>query len=136
MHVKIVATKVADANRLSFLPFYFGGAMLLAEACVFKLAEQQSEDYRGGLWDFYELTNGGCYMAPSGPERLRVKVRTNEYEGEMSRDAAGIVWTMFACSHLAFRFEAAAELLSTRYHQLREFALEHPEAREIMAAVD
>lgn len=135
-HVKIVASRVPDDSRMDFLPHYFGGAMLLAEACVYKLAEEQSGDYKGGLWDFFELTNGGAFMAPSSPDVLLLSVRTNGYVGELSREAAGIVWTLFALSHLSFRFPDAAELLSQRYYQLRDYALDHPEARAILAAMD
>lgn len=59
----------------------------------------------------------------------------NGYSGTVSGDAAGIIATLYALSHLAFRFEAVA-VLSERFHQLREFALAHREAAAILAAID
>lgn len=35
---------------------------LRLEPCVFGLARQLSEDYRGGLWEFHVLSNSGFYM--------------------------------------------------------------------------
>lgn len=47
-----------------------------------------SEDYNGGFWNFYTLTNGGFYMAPAGDKRMRLEVDGNGFSGEMSADAA------------------------------------------------
>jgi hypothetical protein len=45
---------------------------------VFDTASQLSPDYNGGYWEFYNLSNGGFYIAGIGdavsrcvPERLR-----------------------------------------------------------------
>jgi len=38
-------------------------------------------------------------------------------------------------SHLAFKFETV-EVFADRFHQLREFAIEHVESQAILAAID
>jgi hypothetical protein len=93
------------------------------------------ESYSGGYFNFYDISNGGCFMALERSEPLTIAGDGNGYEGTMSAEAAGVVSTLFALSHLAFRF-FEIELLSERYHQLREFALDHPEAGAILAAID
>jgi hypothetical protein len=65
---------------------------------------------------------------------LQVCVHGNGYEGQMSADAAGITACLFALSHLSFRIPN--DLISRHYYQLRDFALEHAEATEILAAID
>ena len=64
--------------------------MMRGEALVFGWLDALSEDYNGGFWNFYTLTNGGFYMAPAGDKRMRLEVDGNGFSGEMSADAAGI----------------------------------------------
>ena len=57
----------------------------------------------------------------------------------MSPDAAGVVGTLFALSHLQMGLQllpADADRLSDAFYALREFAIEHAEAREILGAID
>jgi len=73
-------------------------------------------------------------MAPDR-ESFRFCVNTNGYEGLLSADAAGITVCLFACSHLSF-YDSRDDLFAERFHQLREFALQHAEAAQILAAID
>ena len=130
----IEARLVDDSRRLSMLPHYFGRRMMMFESAVYNFMHRFGPDYRGGFWQFYELGNGGFYMAPDG-ESFRFQVDTNGYEGVMSADAAGITVCLFACSHLSF-YNGGDELFAERFHQLREFVLQHAEADEIFAAID
>jgi hypothetical protein len=57
--------------------------MLKGEALVYGWLEQLSEDYTGGFWDFYTLSNGGFYMAPSGDKRFDIDVSGNGFTGEL-----------------------------------------------------
>jgi Antirestriction protein len=52
----------------------------------------------------------------------------------MSSAAAGITACLFSLSHLSFRIPD--EVISSHFHQLRDFGLEHPEAGAILAAID
>jgi hypothetical protein len=93
----VTASLVADNHRLTFLPSYFGPRLMMrGEALVYAWLRRLSEDYDGGYWNYYTLTNGGFYMAPKPDKRLRVEVDGNGFSGEMSADAAGIVATLFA----------------------------------------
>jgi hypothetical protein len=47
----------------------------------------------------------------------------------------GVTVTLFALSSLAFDYPKV-EVLATRFHQLREFALENAERRLIFQAID
>jgi hypothetical protein len=108
--------------------------MMRFEAAVFNWMHRFAPDYWGGYWQFYDLSNGGFFMAPDGGTH-RVCIDSNGYAGTMSADAAGITTCLFACSHLSFH-DPRGELFAERFHQLREYALGHPEAGEIFSAID
>ena len=127
------ATKVPEAYRLAFLPRHFGRLFMQVESSIYGHMRGLCPGYTGGFWEFFELSNGGCYMAPAG-EAFEIQA-PNGHSGTVSGDAAGIIATLYALSHLAFRFEEVT-VLSDRFHQLREFALGHREAAAILEAID
>ena len=131
---EVSALRVDDLRRMGTLPRYFGDRAMRFESAVYNFMHRLSPDYRGGFWQFYELSNGGFYMAPDR-ESYRLSIDSNGYEGTMSADAAGITVCLFACSHLSFQ-DTRFDLYAQRYHQLREFAIEHSEAAQIFAAID
>jgi hypothetical protein len=115
------------------LPRHFGKYMLTIEDAVYTFMRHLAQDYLGGYWHFYELSNGGFYMAPDCAP-LDLRVNGNGFERQMSADAAGITACLFAFSHLSFRNQNGT--FSSHYYQLRDFALEHPEGAAILAAID
>jgi Antirestriction protein len=135
----VTASVVADNHRLTFLPSYFGPRLMIrGEALIYAWLRRLSDDYDGGYWNYYTLSNGGFYMAPKLGKRLRVEVDGNGFSGEMSADAAGIVATLFALGQLAAEIQGtdAADTLIDRYHFLREFVDDHAEAGPIYQAID
>jgi hypothetical protein len=130
----VAASLVADTARLLALPRHFGAHLLEAETTIFAWLRELSADYQGGYWHFYDLSNGGFYMAPEVSESLRIEVLGNGYRGRMSADAAGITTCLFAYSHLSFRFRDGP--FGNHYAWLLDFAADHAEARSILAAVD
>jgi len=132
----VTSSLVADADRrVQFLPRFFSRYMLKVEARIFAQMGKLCDSYHGGYWNFYELSNGGAFMAPASDKPLLIDVEGNGYHGSLSAEAAGITATLFALSRLSFQ-HPEAELLAERFHQLREFALDHPEASGIFAAID
>jgi hypothetical protein len=133
--VSIVSTKVVERQRLDFLPQHFGRLMLKIEHAVYSQLRMLCADYQGGYWDYFDLSNGGCYLAPSTPRGYRILVEGNGFSGCLDAECAGIVATLFALSHASMR-HPNVERLSERFYQLREFACEHPDGNLIMAAID
>jgi hypothetical protein len=131
----VTASQVANRDRMSFLPKFFGQRlMILGENLVYAWLERLSEDYKGGLWHFYTLSNGGFYMAPAYDKPLRVFVEGNGFEGELSANAAGIVATLYALCQLAE--ETGSDRIISLYHLLREYLDDHPEGGLIFSAID
>lgn len=134
MNEKIVATLVSDKNRLAMLPKHFGHFMMGIENRVYGFMREMCDAYDGGYWHYYELSNGGFYMAPDMDEQLTISVESNLVCGEMSADAAGITVCLFAYSHMSFA--PGAQGIGEYYHLLRDYAFQHDEVQMIMKAID
>ncbi|WP_420991428.1 antirestriction protein [Cupriavidus sp. 30B13] len=131
----IIKTLVPSANRIGFLPQHFGlHAAMLVEPNIYAQLGSLCKAYDGGLWHFYELDNGGCFMAPNSDKPFHLENPDNDSSETMSAEAAGIVACLYTFSLLSFR--PGMEPLGDKYHQLREFALEHPECANIFALID
>ena len=131
---RIETREVPEGERLDVLPKRFGQHMLVVESAIYDFMAASARSYRGGFWKFFELSNGGFYMAPVGEITFDIHVEGNGFEGVMSADAAGITACLFAFSHLSFQIRSDA--LVNHFYQLRAFALEHAEASVILAAID
>lgn len=127
---------VPDERRLEFLPSLFGSSLLIvAENAVYSFMDQLSPlDYRGGHWDFYEHDGKPLFMAPRHTTRFRITGEITGFQGDVSAEAAGIIATLFTFSHLSFRNQS--ERLSEGYAQLHTYCAGHPEATEILQAID
>lgn len=132
-HTPIAAARVPEDERMNTLPNHFGRHLLTVENAIYAWLRELSGEYRGGYWHFYELSNGGFYMAPDC-ESLQLRVDGNGYDGRVSGDAAGIIACLFALSHLSFQIPS--EMLLSHFQQLLDFAFEHREAAAIFAATD
>jgi hypothetical protein len=108
---------------------------LQMEPVIYGITERMAEDYKGGYWDMFTLSNGGFYMAPSDERILHVTC-DNQYEGVLSADALGITACLYAYSHLSFSNTRFARVSACHYHRLREYMFEHPETREMIQATD
>ena len=130
------ATLVPEARRVEFLPALFSPAlMLIGERAISQFMSWLApDDYTGGLWHFHERGGQPLFLSPDSDKRLRIACETNGYMGEVSAEAAGIIATLFALSHLSFRHEA--DQRSEAYLRLYEFTGDHPEAGEIFKAID
>jgi hypothetical protein len=131
---KIEAYRVLEDARVHALPRHFGSRMMTVESVIYTFMREFVASYKGGFWDFYELSNGGFYMAPNS-DPVKFRVHTNGFEGTLSADAAGITVCLFTFSHLSFQ-KPAEDTFSRHFYHLRAFALDHPEASLIFAAID
>lgn len=141
METPVTRTLVPEGERFEFLPAKVGPQLfVLFENSVYQTLDRLTEgDYTGGYWEFYELSNGGWYMAPTGVRPYRFMIESNGYEGVLSADASGIVATMFAMNgalHNAPLETKQARYLTNAYYALKDYACEHAEAAGILGAID
>lgn len=61
----LTATPVPDEQR-PILPLHFGAITqwITLEPRIFAWMDRFCDEYSGGLWSFYTLSNGGAFMAP------------------------------------------------------------------------
>lgn len=132
----LAAAIVPDERRAGFLPTLFGRSLLIiGENAVYGLMERLSPlDYRGGFWDFYEQDGKPLFLAPRSKSRFRITGEITGFQGKVSAEAAGIIATLFAFSHLYFQHQS--EHLSEGYGRLYAYSADHPEASEIFQAID
>lgn len=77
----VTASLVAEAQRLDFLPAYFGPRLMMrGEALVYAWLRRLCERYSGAYWHYYTLSDGGFYMAPDLADRLEIEVDGNGFE--------------------------------------------------------
>jgi hypothetical protein len=100
----ITATLVPEEARENFLYSKLNMAMMNFEAIAFSNADRFCEEYNCAYWDFYELSNGGFFMAPAlQKETVAVSNDMNYYSGECSPHDLGVIATMMGLCYVAER---------------------------------
>jgi len=133
----IQKTLLNESERIQFPAQLFGTYFpFQVEPTIYQMASYISDQYQGSLWRMYRLSNGAFCMVPDSEKDFTV-VCENFFQGKLSADAFGVTACLYAYSYLSFSDNPTlAELCANQYHWLREYALEHPEANAIMAAID
>ena len=86
----ITAVLVSEAQRMDTADKFFGIRYpLTVEPMVYQFATQLAPAYNGGYWNFYQLSNGGFFMAPKLDESFEV-IADNGFKGSMSAEALGV----------------------------------------------
>ena len=127
---------VPEDQRLVITEQLFGMAFTLQlEPVVYGVTDRITQDYTCGYWNLYTLSNGCIYKATSEDRIIQYKLQ-NMYEGDLSADALGITACLYAYSNLSFSLSDIARECTRHYHLMREYSMEHPEVRQILAATD
>ena len=126
------ARKVKDALvRFDCFRRHFGSHAPIVEDAIHSTIRHICPDFRGARWSYFELSNGGFYMAPD-LGHLRVCVASNGYNEPMSADAVGVTVCLIALRGLSFQIPT--EIIRNHRRQSHVFALEHCERDRILAA--
>lgn len=133
---RVQAVEVPENERLAFLPRYFEPDLLGFENRLYGTLQELAPSYCGGFWSFHTLSNGGAFCVPTpGTQLIRLGPLPNYFDRAVTREAAGIIATLYTLSRLSFDRQHQ-DTWAERYHQLREFAVDHPESAAIFAAID
>ncbi|MEW8333893.1 MAG: antirestriction protein [Candidatus Thiodiazotropha sp.] len=130
----IKTSLVPECNRIGFLASQLGTMHLKFEMLTYHVMSQYCEDYNGGYWNFYHLSNGGFYMALDSDQAFHVVNPMNYCDETMSAEAASIGANLYALSELAFQSQDPK--LGAHYRLLYEFIGEHKEAQRIFRFID
>ena len=131
--LSIIEQKVPYHLRSNFLPQKVPHLFLVFETLVYHYAGVFSKEYRGGDWNYYDLSNGGFYMSLQSDDDFHVVLR-NFCDGYLSANALGIAASMCALYELANETYQAYLLKS--FQQLKAYVCSHPEASEILRAFE
>ena len=121
-------------DRPNILMNYFGSLFLTVELTTFSLADYFIDEYHGGSWNFFSLSNGGFYMAFKHEGSVNFNNQNNLFCESIDPEIASIIINLYAIS--AVVSESRDKILQTRYQQLYQYAMELPEANLIYRALD
>ena len=125
---------VSEHERPDFLRKHFGHRFLIFENLVYSFMDHFCEEYSGGYWQFYNLSNGGAFMSLDSDRTFSVCNPMNYFEGKMSAEAVSIGVNMFAMNSLMS--EPCDEKLIDLYYALKDFGVQHNEAQAILGFID
>lgn len=136
----ITATRIPQRSRMKFFPRAFSRFYLRAESYIFNWTKHYSPNYQGGVWDYYQTSNGAYFVTP--PDDLYLTL-PNHVEGEFSQFQAGIIVTLATYSYLAavaheIGNETLQEFIVSHYWLLRDYvdALDTEVRTLIQRAID
>lgn len=132
----ITATLVTDEERVAFWGRHFGRVRqwIFLEPQVFAWLDLWNAGYQGGVWEFHTLSSGGAFLTPPEQESYALFNEQNGNDAELSTEATGIAVCLMAWSHHACRTNCP--VIGEHYYRLRDYALAHPECRDIMRLID
>ena len=131
---RITARLLAPQERMRALPQQFGASFLAVEHSVYQMMRYLCAEYQGGYWDYYALSNGGFFMAPTTAAHYRLYCDGNGYEGVFTADAAGVGVCAMTYSQLSFAPGGAR--LAEEYYRLRDYIELHPAVRQLLDLLD
>ncbi|MBS1038123.1 antirestriction protein [Gluconobacter cerinus] len=120
MENEITKKIVPNNRRMAFLPKLFGKQFVQGEGLVFDLATKMCPTLDASYWEFYELSNGGMFMAPTVTDNDQLydcENVENYFEGKMTAEAVAVGVNLMVLSMLSFRDSSIAE----HYHLLRDY---------------
>lgn len=133
----ITSNSVPSNRMASTAHKHFGGYFAFTfEPFLYDMTRKLSEDYDGGEWRFYTLSNGGFYMSPKTDRTFRVS-SPNGNDAVMSANALGIAACLIAYSNLSFsRNPRVSQLMAEYYHRLYAYTYGHKEENSIRRIID
>ncbi|MGJ0627282.1 antirestriction protein [Xenorhabdus bovienii] len=107
--------------------------LMLLEHAFIKAAAVLCDDDRCDRWRYRKVSDSIAYVVPTRLDSSVVNVNTTDFKGEVSADAFGLMVTLSVLGYLAalMKLDGYAE----RFCDLREYALQHPQASCIRAAL-
>ncbi|WP_167017808.1 antirestriction protein [Candidatus Pantoea multigeneris] len=129
-------------DRMKFWPELFGGFYAAAESSVYGWMSANCQGYEGGYWEYFSLNGGSGFAVPGFEGKKIVRIRGNQFCGEVSAEAAGILATVFVFDRFIWQTSEKPELeplfkaLCERKVKLMDYAETTKEAGAIFRVLD
>ncbi len=107
--------------------------LMLLEHTVIKTAVTLCEDYRCDKWQCRKVSDKIAYAVPTRADTYVVKNETTDFNGEVSADTFGLMVTLSVLGYLTALIKQ--DEIAERLCDLREYALQHPQAQCIREAL-
>lgn len=128
------STLVNEGARMGFLPRHFKPrVMLLVESKTYAWMERLCRVYSGGKWNYFDLSNGGAFLAPQSPDAFDLHIESLHVHRSVSAEVAGIISTAFALRSLSW---AGHTGLTEKYCQLLAYVDGHPDRALVLEALE
>jgi len=132
---------VAESERDNAIPHVLQRYLLPIEAHSQNYLRQVSGDYTGGQWNFYKLSNGGFFMAPSDRQMYTITVPDNYFHKTVDAEAAGLIAFLSGINRVLAQQAGSVSGpdadLHRMYYLIMEYAVSHTKfKREIALAID
>ena len=134
MRKAITKKLVANDDRMDFLPSKLPKHNFKFEQLVYLFMDRFCENYKGGYWDFYTLSNNGFYIKLDSDNSFKVCNPDNFFDSEMSTDSACIGVNLYAFNYLSWT--AHEDNFNQLFYWLTEYAKQHVEAGKILKFID
>lgn len=98
-----------------------------------------SPGFTRGRWVMYELEGGGCFLAPSGAGKVRLRRHDRGFDETVELQSAGLCASMFATTELQLDAYDACMLeprLGRQTARLTRFMRRQPEASALTRVLD
>lgn len=135
---KIERKYVRGSERKNFLPKKIGRYSVIFENFVYDKAKILCEKYKGGFWDFIELSNGGLFLELTGYDNILLS-SPNGFEKKVSAETFSVIVCLFALADFLWWLDDRGEdtqVVEDLYSFLEDYAYSLPTSSEIRSALD
>lgn len=124
--IKSTMVSLEVGKRQIALDQHYGQRSVEISKRIVSLLAERCPQHKGALWDMYELSNGGFFIAP---KRIARPVTAAHGSAEVSAEAAGVVANLIGYRE----FERESSGFTDLRKALEVYAAQHPEAEQIRA---
>lgn len=127
-------TEIPNEQLGDVLTDLFPDDFIRVEMGMYQALGAISADYQGGLWTGYRNEDNTLFFMVPPDKNYHLSVPSNYYEGSVSAEAAGLITSLMVINALTWKSKDSAHI--ALFYNLKNFALDHAEACEILAAID
>ncbi len=113
-HPPVTRQLVPEDQRIAVTASLFGPHFpLQIEPVIYDIAEQMCENYQGGHWNYYRLSNSGFVILPDESEPFSV---SGYYTGILTPEEFGVVCSTLAFNALIWENDWAFSRMCAKFH--------------------